>query len=481
MNFASINENKKTNILIIGGGITGISLAYQFINKNYDVILIEQFNLLSGVTSKTTAKITYLQDMIYKDICKTHDFKTAKLYYESQKDAIKLIKKIIKEERIECDFKKTNSITYTNKEENVSKIKNEMDILDKLKVKYNKESKVFDKEYKALIEIEDVYTFNPIKYLNHLIKLISKSNNIKIYENSRGYKIKKEDNYYVTLVNGYEVKSNKVVLACNYPFFTIPGLIPFKTYLEKSYVATCKADNIKNYAAITSDDSSKSFRFYEDKNNKYYIYLTNSSSINSKLNNEKNYDEVCNDLNNKVIYKWMNMDVMSNDYLPIIGSISSEHKNVFIATGYNTWGMTNGTISSKVLFNLLRGKKDKYKNLFDPTRGIMLNNVSNFMVNTLLGNLKAYSFNLVKKNYSWYKNKVFVINKDGKRVGVYVDDDNKKHIVSNVCPHLKCFLTFNMVDKTWDCPCHGSRYDIDGNIVKGPSVADIKLDNDLNN
>ena len=141
------------------------------------------------------------------------------------------------------------------------------------------------------------------------------------------------------------------------------------------------------------------------------------------------------------------------------------------------WGMTNGTISAKILCDLINNKKNKYEKVFDPTRNINLNQVKNFISNTLISNIKAYGLNLIKKNPSWYKDKAFVTKIDGKRVGIYFDNNGNKHVVSNICPHLKCFLTFNEVDKTWDCPCHGSRFDVDGNIIKSPSINGISTDN----
>ena len=104
----------------------------------------------------------------------------------------------------------------------------------------------------------------------------------------------------------------------------------------------------------------------------------------------------------------------------------------------------------------------------------------NFTINTVLSNIKAYSFNLIRKNPTWYKNRALVTKINGKRVGIYFDNNGDKHIVSNICPHLKCFLTFNEVDKTWDCPCHGSRFDIYGNVINEPSCHNIKIDDTIN-
>ncbi len=480
-NFERLDNEISTDVLIIGGGITGLTTAYNFIDKKYNVILLEGDNFFTGTTCKSTGKLTYLQDLKYQDIYNVYDFETAKLYYEAQKDGIRIAKKIIKDNDIDCDIIKTEAVTFTKDNKEIKKFAKEEEILNLLGVKYyTNSSRIKDDEIKRMILVKNTYVFNPVKYLKGLLKAIKKSDNIKLYENSRVTKIRKEDNYYVAYANDQKVKAKKIVIACNYPFFTIPGFIPFKTYMEKSYITATKVVESKDICGITSNYPTVSFRYHSDKNDNYFIYLNNSSKICDKLNYKKNYDECVNVAKNITgktpTYKWTNMDVMTNDFMPLIGRISEDNKNVFIATGYNTWGMTNGTIAGKILYDLVRDSKNKYEKVFDPTRSMNIIKFKNFLTNTALSNTKAYAFNLIKKNPSWYKDKASVTKIDGKRVGIYFDKEGNKHMVSNICPHLKCFLTFNEVDKTWDCPCHGSRFDIDGNVVKGPSCYNIKID-----
>ena len=480
--FESINENKKTDVLIIGAGLTGTTLAYNLINSNMNVILIDMKKCFDDTIAKSTGKIAYLQELKYQDIISVYDFDVAKLYYEAQKDAIKIINKNIKENNIDCDIEKVTNITFTCDEKEVPKFDKEQEFFDKVGVKYTSDVNILkNDEIKRLIAVKDNYVFNPVKYLISLMTKIKESNNIEVFENSIATKIKNEKDGYIVYVNDYKVHTKKIVLACNYPFFTIPGFVPLKTYLERSYLTAGKVLDNKKLAGITSNYSIKSFRYYtDDKKDNYFVYLANSSKSCDKLNYKKNYDDASSEFKNitnkEPNYKWTNMDVMTNDYMPLIGRVSEENKNVFIATGYNTWGITNGTIAAKILFDLLMNKKNKYEKVFSPTRSQNLPKIKNFIVNTLSSNTKAYALNLIKKNPSWYKNKAVVKCINGKRVGIYYDEDGKEHIVSNICPHLKCFLTFNEVDKTWDCPCHASRFDIDGNVLRGPACYNIKID-----
>lgn len=474
-----IENDMTTDIVIIGAGITGITCAYNLIDSKYNVIVIDRGKCFNEVTAKSTGKVTYLQELIYQDISSVYDFKTAKKYYDSQKYAIDIIKNTIKKEKIDCDFEKVENITFTFNDKEIPKFIKEEKILDKLGVKYsNTSNKIKTKEIKRLISIKDSYVFNPVKYLSVLLKRILKSNNIKVYENSIVTSITKENEYFFVKANNSLIRAKKVLVACNYPFFTFPGLIPLKTYVEKSYICALKVNKNEKVSGITNNYPTKSFRYYEDKDKKYFIYLNNSSSMSDKLNYKKNYKELLEEIKSdlkKVECKWENMDVMTNDYLPLIGRISDE-ENMYISTGYNTWGMTNGVLGGKIISDIILEKENEYIKLFDPSRKLNLKTVKNFFVNTAYLNSKAYILNFVLKNPSWYKDKAMVTKIKNKRVGIYFDKDGNKHIVSNICPHLKCFLTFNEVDKTWDCPCHASRFDIDGNAIKGPSCYNIKID-----
>lgn len=277
-NLNIIKNDQSTDIVIIGGGITGLSTAYNLKDSKYNVILLEAGDFFSSTTCKSTGKITYLQDLKYNDIENIYDFDTAKLYYESQKDAIKLIKKTINDNIIECDLKKAQTVTFTTSDNDISKFKKEKNILDRLNVKYYDEPLLFNKtDVKDFIMIKNAYTFNPTKYISALIKILNKFSNIKLYQKSRVIKIKKESKSYILYVNDCKINTKKIIISCHYPFFTLPGLIPFKTYTEKSYICASKVDIEDNYSCISTNSPVISFRYYSDISQKYFIYLSNVS------------------------------------------------------------------------------------------------------------------------------------------------------------------------------------------------------------
>ncbi len=448
------NKTLETDILIIGGGITGMTSLLYLKNKN--VILIEANKIGSGITNKTTGKINIMQEYNYQNIEKTIDHKTAVKYLESQIYAVKEIKNIIKNYKIDCDFEKNDSYLFTNDIKNIKKIEKEKQILEnKIKIKtINK----LPNTYPCIYGIKtESYTFNPIKYINK-IKNICEN---KIYENTRAISIKKKLNYYLIKTNKNRIKAKQILICTHYPFIN-KLLIPFKTTIEKEYIVAGETEN-KKINMISNDNEIISIRYY--KNN--IIYGTNKSNLSNKLNHKENITEAIkkfkNHFNYPIKYTWYNYDITSNDYLPIIGKINNE--NILIATAFNKWGMTNGILAAKIMTDIINKKENEYIKLFNPYRKTNIKKITN-NIKYNLTNIKAYIKSKKQPNIKYIK-------ENGIEYAIYIDEFNKQHKIINKCPHLKCKLIYNEFEKTWDCPCHGSRYTIDGKIIKGPSTQSI--------
>ena len=458
-NVKVLNEDKDVDVIIIGGGITGLSVAYNLFDSNLKVCLVERNLVGHGVSSRTTGKLTYLQELIYSKLNKNFNTDKVRLYLNSQKDAIKIVKDIVDKYKIDCDLKRVDSYVYTNIEKEVKNIENEKDLLDFFGIDVF-ESKTLpnNKKCKKAIYVKDTYVFHPLKYIYGLKKIVE--NKIDIYEKTCINKVEKENNNYICKTDKYKIKAKKVVFATHYPYFLIPYLFPLKCYLEKSYITAFKLNKTYNFSAITSSKPVESIRYH----NNYEIYLSNSHNLCVKNDDKNNFKKVMDKIDIKPDFIWSNKDIITSDNIPYIGTID---ENMYISTGYNTWGMTNSAIGGKIIGDLILSNKNKYIKLFSPNRSLNIFKIMNFPLN-ISSNIKSFVGSKINKNKSWYKNIKFK-KIEGKEVGIYIDENKKEHIVYNKCPHLKCGLTFNEVEKTWDCCCHGSRFDIDGNCIEGPS------------
>ncbi len=475
-----LDKNITCDILIIGGGVAGLSTAYFLSQENSkNIVLIDKDVCGSGASSKNTGKLTYMQGLVYHKIAQNYTVNEAKKYLQSQIEAISIAKEITTKHHIDCNLEKTTACIFSLDANDKDKFIRERKFYEENHLECSSISKLdINFPIKFGIKTEDSYRFNPYKFLVGLKNYLTSQ--IKIYEKTRCIETKREGNYYLSkLENGKVIKSNFLVVATQYPFFVMPYFTPFKTTVEKSFIV-CGEHEIKDFQAISEGKPTFSFNFYNDKK-KYLVYSRRSHSTTNNLDTRDDYREITSEyqkyFSQSPTYYFQNHDLMTYDYLPFIGKI--DKNNMYVLTGFNKWGNTNGLIGGKVISDLITKGKSPYEKIFCPQRSISFLKIKNLMVYNFQTAYR-YLLNKVSSNQSYYDKNVQITNIKGKKCGIYIDEKGQKHIVSNICPHLKCNLVFNYVDKTWDCPCHASRFDIDGNIINGPSVYTIKLNNDNN-
>lgn len=470
-----LDKDISCDILIIGGGMAGLSTAYNLMDSNKNIVLIEKDICGMGATSKNTGKLTWMQDLIYARLTNNYNNEIAKAYYDSQVDAINLVKKIIKDNKIDCHLEETKSYVFSDNKSDYNKFSDEISFYEKYNIKYKMLNKL-PIEYDCSIALEgyDSYVFNPYEYLVSLKNIVKEK--VKIYEDTRCIAVSKKDyGYIIDTDDGYKINSKYVVVATHYPPFIVPFLTPFKTKVDKFFLGASKTNDNKDIQIISYGKNSVSMRYYGYNNNNYFIYGRRSHGTTHHLDVRDDYKELNDEYNRKfgkdVEYFYHTHDLMTYDGLPFIGSID---KNLFLCTGFNKWGNTNGTLAGKIVSDLICDKTNMYSLLFNPKRGMSFDKIKNiFLYNITVGS--TYILNKISSSQKFYGDDVKIKYINGKKCGIYIDEKGCKHVVSNICPHMKCNLVFNYIDKTWDCPCHASRFSIDGDIIYGPSVFDIKL------
>lgn len=426
--YPKLSKDKKCDVLIIGGGITGISTLYHLKDTNLKVVLVEQNKIGGAVTGNSTGKLSYLQNDLIDKIRNNSDDK-ANLYLKSQLEAINMIVDTIKKEKIRCDLEKVDSILYTNKADEVDKIKDLENFLRKNGINVGVTNNDIV-ESKYMIKSSGTYVFHPIKFLYGLIK-----SEDEVYENTSVKSIKKVDGYYECYTDTNIIKCKYVVLASHYPYFIVPYLFPLKCSLEKSYLSASLSD-YKDLSLISYSNPFISIRTYKNK----LIYLSNSHELGVSVNDKDNFKELIkkiSDLKLKTDYLWSNIDIITGDGMPYIGKIK---KNMLIGTGYNTWGLSNGFLAGKMLSDIILNRNNAYINLFNPKRKIK-------------GLLKNTG-----KNINGYISGLFFGTKECK-----------------MCPHAYSKLIYNEIEETFDCPCHGSRFNENGKCISGPANKDIDV------
>ena len=229
--FKRLDKDINVDVLVVGGGITGISTAYHLSTGDLKVCLVEKNKLMEGVTSRTTGKLTYLQENIYSKLVNYHGRNKTKLYLDSQKEAIKIVNSIIDSNKIECDLEKVSSYVFDY--DDIESVEEEIKLLNDFGVDL-KLSDVLPTgdNINTSYFIEDSYVFHPLKYLSGLVNICC-DRGIKFYEDTKVISIEEDDDgYYICKSDDYNIRAKYVVIAVHYPYFLFPFLMPLKAYLE---------------------------------------------------------------------------------------------------------------------------------------------------------------------------------------------------------------------------------------------------------
>ena len=435
INYPPLKKDISVDILIIGGGITGVSCLYHLKNSKYKVALVEQNKIGHATTGNSTGKLSYLQDSLIDKIRKSASEEKASFYLKFQRDAIEYIVNQITKESLSCDLEKVNSKVYTNQESEVELLKELKNFLERNGVLVKETTSSFVKS-KYMIETEDTYVFHPLKFLQELLK----KNTFPVYENTSIQKIRKQNSTYLCYTKEHCIKAKKVILASHYPYFFIPFFFPSKASLEKSYLAASNPQKEKT-SLISYSNPYISIR----SDSKQFLYLTSTQDIEKKTSSSKQLLKLKKSLKDLKItptHIWSNLDVKSVDGLPYIGRLKEE---IYLSTGYNTWGLATGFYAGKMIKDLLENKDNIYLKLTNPNRSIKMFSKIENVIKSMKGFINGWTS---------------------------IEEETR------ICPHMGCKLIFNRIEGIYECPCHGSKFNDEGKCINGPSKKDIQIKSD---
>jgi len=472
-------KDKKFDVLIIGAGLTGLTTAYLLRNSGYKIGIIEGTHLGYGVSGFSTAKITVQHNLIYDYLINNFSIEEAKQYLKANTEGATLIKEIISTNNIDCDFKEQTSYVYTTKEEEIEMLKNELEAYKKLSIDgfYTEDLNLPNKAIGA-IGIKDQGQFNPLKYLYSLYNILVNNSSCEIYENVRALNIEPSSKGHVVKTEKGNVYANKVIVTSHYPFDNDFGLFFLRLYQDKSYVMAVKT-NTEPFDGmyINISDPIYSMRYHFSEKENLLILSGGNHKVGIKENEEDSYKDLENFLkdnfkNYEIISKWSTQDCMTYDKVPYIGRYSDNVENIYVATGFKKWGITHSAAAAIILRNKVLNIEDDFSQIYNPSRITPILSSKEFIstgVNIASGFIKR----VVPPSDEIFDVKIGegkIVNYNGKKVGVYRNDNGDYFCINPVCTHLKCAISFNGAEKTWDCQCHGSRFDVNGKILEGPAV-----------
>jgi len=316
-------------------------------------------------------------------------------------------------------------------------------------------------EVKGALGIRNQAQYNPLKYLYSLYNILQGSKDCEIYEKVRALNIKPHSEGFVVTTDAGDIYAEKVIVASHYPFDNSLGLFFLRIYQDKSYILAAKTKE-KPFEGmyININDPIYSMRYQFSQQENLLILAGGNHRLGEKDNEEESYEELEKFLNNnfkdaEIVSKWSTQDCMTYDKIPYIGLYSNSVDNLYVATGFNKWGMAHSAGAALILKNKILNIHDDFSELYNPSRITPMQSSKEF-----LSSVKSIAGGFIKRIAIVYDDILDVnngegkiVNYNGRKVGVYKDDEGDLYCINPVCSHLKCALSFNDAEKTWDCQC----------------------------
>lgn len=448
-------------VAVIGGGMAGLLTACFLKEQGCDVVVLEAERIAGGQTKHTTAKITGQHGLIYDKLIRNCGMEKAGLYAKANESAIRAYQKIIEDKNIACDFQRLPSYLYSIKQKEPLMAEADAAAALGIKAYFTKKNKLPFPTAGAVC-FENQAQFHPLKFIREI------SEGITIYENTRVISVKQ----HIIYTERGTVTADNIVFATHYPFINLPGFYFVRQHQERSYVLALSGAAKLNGMYYGIDRNSLSFR------NSGELLLLGGGVHRTGENREGGSYEMLRKEARKLypnateIAHWSAQDCMPHDEIPFIGRYSKFRPYWYVATGFKKWGMTSSMIAAMIISDMIGGKENEYAQLFTPQRFYFRASMKN-----LLKDLGKSTKGLVKGSFHFPFSSVEklpeghggIVRKGLKRYGVYKDEQGIIHQISAKCPHMGCELEWNPDELSWDCPCHGSRYDYDGKLMDNPA------------
>lgn len=444
--FPPLQHSLETETVVVGAGITGILTAYLLAKQGKSVVLLEARECLHGVTGNTTAKLTAQHHLTYHTILSTFGKEKGREYYESNRNAIRLVEQIIQENGIHCHYETKSAIVYAETGKGFKKIKKEAQAYETLAIpgrliEGNIQELPFDIE--GALELPNQVQFHPVKFLAPLLVEIEK-NGGRIFEHTRAVRLDRSEKVIHTDTDE-QVVFDQAVVASHYPFNDFQGLYFPKLSIERSYIIAAETEQpIPQQMYINAEQPTRSLRPAYLENGKEVLLIggdghkTGKSNTNTQTHYEnlakfgKKYFQITS-----IPYHWSAQDMTTLDEVPYIGQMSHLSKDVFVATGFNKWGMTNGVVAASLLSDLIQEIENPYKDLYDPLRSkLKLKDAEKFaMKNAQV----AKDFVTTKAKHSLKEpcdlkpGEGGLVSFKGKKAGAYRDTVGGIHVIDATC------------------------------------------------
>lgn len=474
-----LETDHTVDVAVVGAGIAGLSTAINLRERGQMVTVLERDRVATGVTGKTTAKLTSQHGAIYDHLRREFGRRKASQYASVQEASIDEVERRIDELDIDCGFERQPSYLYSNEPDEIER---ETDAARAagLEASYVTSVPPFERAA-AAVRFDDQAWFHPRKYLLAIADELRDDDGASLHEETRVTDLEPGTPCRVRTERA-TVTARNVVLATGFPILDRAGYFA-RMHPKRSYVLGIRLDGAPPEGMYyRSGNNYRSVRTHRDKDGELLLVGGENHKTGQGGSTAERYRRLETWARERfsvdeIAYRWSTQDYKPVDKVPFIGRAGAGTENVFVATGFRGWGMTNGTAAGRLLAAEIDGERPAALDLFDPLR---LTPKASFG-KTVTENADAASeFTtdwvralLTPDRSSLDPGEGKIVREGGKPIACARDEDGEVHAVSAVCSHMYCLVEWNDAEGSWDCPCHGSRFDPDGEVLEGPANEDL--------
>jgi glycine/D-amino acid oxidase-like deaminating enzyme/nitrite reductase/ring-hydroxylating ferredoxin subunit len=470
------------DVAVIGGGIVGVTTAYRLAEEGARVCLLEARRIGAGTTGYTTAKITSLHGLTYARLERSLGSETARVYGEANHAGLEAIAQTVAELSIDCDFRRKPNFTYTESESGRGAIEDEVAAAERAGLPASSATvEELPFPVAAAVSFPDQAEFHPLKYL-HALAAAAAEAGCELHEQTRVVSVDQGDPCALHTDRDQTLEAERVIVATHLPILD-RGLFFARTHPERSYVLLARLRGDVPVGMYLSDESpSHSLRAVPTADGELLMiggesHKAGQSEASERYAALERWGRERFDVES-LEHHWATQDNMPADTLPFVGRLWPFSDRILTATGLRKWGIAMGTSAAAILTDLAAGRENGWEPTFTPMRAHPKAGATSFVKeNANVG--KHFFLDRIARRESAEE----IAPGEGRVVGagvgqraVYRDDSGQVHTLSARCTHLGCIVGFNRAERTWDCPCHGSRFAATGEVIEGPAVRPLRRD-----